>query len=156
MLALLLVLLATFGLRATIRALIGPAFRALLVGRGLIRCGTFAWRGFLPPLIRPRAATIRAPVIAAGALVLARFKAGRALLANARGGGRAKVFLIERLGRDQAEAHGIQHRAEVFALDPKSAGQIARQKCGGFARKVAQFAGYAFRHIQAQQYGAGR
>ena len=131
MLALLLLLLAAFGLRATIRALIWPAFRALLFGRGLIRCRAFTWRAFLPALIRPRATAIRAPVIPARALLLALmlpgFKAGRALLANPRGGGWAEVLLIERFGRDQPEAHGIQHRAQVFALDPQTAGQIPRQ-----------------------------
>jgi hypothetical protein len=98
MLALLLLLLAAFGLGATVRALIRPAFRALLFGRGLIGRGAVAWAGFLPALIWPRAAAIRPPVITARTLLLAGFKAGRALLANPRGGGRAKVFFIERLG----------------------------------------------------------
>ena len=84
------------------------------------------------------------------ALMLAGFKAGRALLANPRGRGRAEVFLIKRFGRDQPEAHGIQHRAQVFALDPQTAGQITRQQRRGFARQMAQFAGDAFRNIQAQ------
>ena len=154
MLALLLLLLAAFGLRATIRALIRPAFRALLVGRGLTGCRAFTWAAFLPTLIRPRATAVLAPVIPAGALLLALmlawFKAGRALLANPRGRGRAEVFLIKRFGRDQPEAHGIQHRAQVFALDPQTAGQITRQQRGGFTRQMAQFAGDAFRHIQAQ------
>ena len=62
------------------------------------------------------------------------------------------MLFIFGVGRDQPEAHGIQHRAKVFALDPQAAGQIPRQKRRRLARQVPQFAGDAFRHIQAQQH----
>ena len=140
MLALLLLLMPAFGFRAAIRALIRPAFRALLLWRRLF------WRGALSrsglrrlvvalALIRARAAPFGAPVIATRALLftrllallLARLEAGRALLANPRGRGWAELLFIFGVGRDQPEAHGIQYRAKVFALDPKPAGQIPRQ-----------------------------
>ena len=125
-----LLLPAAIGLWAAIWALIWPAFRALLFWGGLVGRRPFSRRAFLAALIWSLTAAIRAPVIAARALFLAlmlpRLKTRRALLADARGRGGAKVFLIKGFRRDQPEAHGIQHWAKVFALDPQAAGQIAR------------------------------
>jgi hypothetical protein len=148
-------LLPAFRLGAAIRALIWPAFGALLFGRCLIRRGAFGRLILWPAMIRARAAPIRALVIPAGALVLARLKARGALLANPRRGGRAKLLFILGFSRDQPEAHGFQHGAQVFALNPQAAGQIPRQQGGRFTRQMPQFTGDAFRHIQAQQHRAG-
>ena len=162
-------LLPAIGFWAAIRALIRPAFRSLLFGRRLFWRGALSRSGFgrlvvALALIRARAAPFGAAVIAAGALLftrllalllarlLARLEAGRALLANPRGRRWAELLFIFGVGRDQPEAHGVQHRAKVFALDPQAASQIPRQKRGRLARQVPQFAGDSFRHIQPQQY----
>ena len=76
MLALLLLLLPAIGFRAAIRALIRPAFRALLFGRCLFWRGALSRSGFgrldvALALIRARAAPFGAPVIAARALPFA-------------------------------------------------------------------------------------
>ena len=71
-------LLPAFRLGAAIRALIWPAFGALLFGRCLIRRGAFGRLILWPAMIRARAAPIRALVIPAGALVLMDYaRAGR-------------------------------------------------------------------------------
>ena len=149
MLALLLLLLPAIGFRAAIRPLIRPAFRALLFRRRLfwrcaLSCSGFGRLVVALALIRARAAPFGAPVIAARALsfalllarLLARLEAGRALLANPRGRRWAELLFIFGVGRDQPEAHGVQHRAKVFTLDPQAAGQISRQKRRRLARQV--------------------
>ena len=129
-------LLPAFRLGAAIRALIWPAFGALLLfGRRLIRRGAVGRLILWPAVIRAWAAPIRALVIPAGAL-LARLEARGALLANPRRGGWAKLLFILGFSRDQPEAHGFQHGAQVFALNPQAAGQIPRQQGGRFTRQM--------------------
>jgi hypothetical protein len=110
MLALLLLLLPAFRLGATIRALVWPAFRPLLLRLRLIWRGTFNRLIPLPALIRAGPAPIGALVIPPRAM-LARLEARGALLANPRRGGRAKLLFIRGFSQDQPEAHGFQHRA---------------------------------------------
>jgi hypothetical protein len=149
MLALLL-LLPAIGLRAAIRALIRLAIRALLFGRGLFWRGALSRSGFgrlvvALALIRARAAAFGAPVIAAWALpfarLLARLEAGRALLANPRGRGWAELLFIFGVGRDQPEAHRLQHHGQHIALDPKARGKPIGQRRRCAARQVTDIQG---------------
>ena len=80
--------------------------------------------------------------------MLTRLKPRRALLADTRRGGRAELLVVQGFRRHEPEAHGIQHRAKVFALDSQAAGQITGQQGGRLAGQMPQFASDAFRHIK--------
>ncbi|CAH0304574.1 hypothetical protein ROS9278_04677 [Roseomonas sp. CECT 9278] len=68
---------------------------------------------------------------------------------------RPERLLLQHLGRDQAEAHGVEHRRERIALHAEPAREVAGQHGGRAPRQVPDLPGDAFRDVQAEQHRAG-